>query len=150
MEDIFLAADEEKILALCRFDSPLSPSALTTAIRYVQQWQVVSWCRVQNTKGCAPPSSKLLDMFNCNQFEWPADFRPTPWGEITNGVSRTRLTRLRRRWRGRLGAIRVQDDVSEHVLREKAAGDDTCWNCCCWGGRMGAECARVRGDNSCL
>ena len=119
MGDVFLAEPEDKIIALCNVAKPMDRGALAAAVRWVEQWRVVSWCRSQNEKGIVPGTTALLEQFQARRFEWPHDVRPPPWGSIEKSSTRIRMTRLRQRWRGRFGKAAVREDIDTPTLRNK-------------------------------
>ena len=119
VDDIFADASEAKIIQLCFLAEPLDMKALQLAARYVEEWRVVCWCREQNSKGIAPQTGALLSQFLNRRFDFPLDARPRPWGAVAEGSTRKRVTRFRKLWRGRLGAVRLMEDIEVALLREK-------------------------------
>jgi hypothetical protein len=121
VDDAFLAAEEGEVIAMCSLSEPLDAAALSLAVRWVEQWRVVAWCKVQNARGVAPDTGALLAQFECGRRSWPFDVRPPPWGLSAAGGARKRVVRLRRRWGGRVAMLRPREDVPLESLRAKAS-----------------------------
>ena len=118
--DAFLEADEDELIALCHFEAPLDAVALSRAQPWIDQWRLVTWCRAQNEKGVAPSTGAVLAQLESGRWEWPAAFRPPPWGPSAEVLQRRRVSRLRRRWGGRIVRLRYRDDTPLPALRGKA------------------------------
>ena len=113
-------ADIGDVVALIDMDNPTDEAALSTAVSYVEQWRVVVWTKAQNRLGVAPSTGAVIDQLEERRARLPASVRPTPWGSSTSATSRMRVSRWRRRWRGRIAKIRVREEVPVEDMREKA------------------------------
>lgn len=122
MLDAILGAASDQLIALCDMDAPLDAEAISTALRLIQEWRLSDWAHAANLEGVAPPTSSMLDQWERLRAILPEGLRPPPWGTSASSQARTRVSRFRSRWGGRVGCIRVQDAPPPEVMRQKAYG----------------------------
>lgn len=115
-----LAASVEELVALGDMEAPSDPAAMATAVDLVEQWRVACWTRAQNLKGVAPSTTVVLGEFERGRAGLPAALRVRSWGTSAEAAARKRASRWRRRWGGRIGALRAREEVSVAEMREKA------------------------------
>lgn len=117
----FMAADVLGIASLCSTDDPSDANAMRVATDVVLQWRTVAWATEQNRKGVAPGASAMLSHAERVRAALPEGVRPRPWGVPTAAGARKRLTRLRRRWHGRLATLRAREVVPLEEMKDKAS-----------------------------
>ena len=116
----YAAADMGEVAALADMDNSTDAPALSMAVDYVEQWRVAVWARAQNRLGIAPGGSDVLRHADQRRSRLPVPARPSPWGSNESAASRKRLSRWRGRWGGRVGKLRVREEVPLADMREKA------------------------------
>ena len=121
VQDMFLAADINQLANLANFDNRDDIHRLRAATDYVWQWRLSSWTAQQNDKGITPPTSLVLDEWAKSCMAVPLDLRPPYWGNAAFASSRMRALRWRRRFGGRIGAIRVCQHTPVDVMQNKAS-----------------------------
>jgi hypothetical protein len=81
---------------------------------------VVAWARGCNEQqGVAPSTEAMLQRLEEQRRRLPEAARPPPRGSSAEGKGRMCASRLRVRWGGRYGAIRVRDGVPSQEMRDK-------------------------------
>ena len=121
VDELFLEADVHEVAALTDEDNPSDAPAMQVAAEYLQQWRLVAWTRQLNVqKGVAPSTDALLQKAEENRDKTPAAARPSGKGTSAEARARMWARRLRLRWAGRLGRIRVREDLTVQQMREKA------------------------------
>ena len=86
--------------------------------QYVLEWRTVAWARDQNqTCGVAPSTRQLLDHIAEQGVRNPVVRGRTETGR-PNNKSRAWAARFRARWRGRVGAVRIESTMTH---KEKCA-----------------------------
>jgi len=123
VNDEILAVDSDHLVVLCDIDAPSDALAMSTAVRFVEEWRAVTWAVGVNRKGVSPSTGALLDHIEERRADVPEHVRPQAWGTVASGAARMRAARLRRRWGGRMGVLRVQEVVPVEIMREKALRD---------------------------
>ena len=122
VDELFLGADVHEVAAITDEDNPSDAPAMQAAAEYLQQWRVVAWTRQLNVqKGVAPSTDALLQKAEECRGKAPAAARPSSKGTSVEVRARMWARRLRLRWAGRLGRIRVREDLTVQQMREKAA-----------------------------
>ena len=110
VEDLFLRTGEDALAALADVHSPSDAAAMAAATKCVEEWRLCQWTRQQNwERGVAPPSSLLLQRLGADRLSRGCEGPPM---DASMGRAHMFMTRFRRRWRGRYGAIREVDDVT--------------------------------------
>ena len=126
VEDAFLeaTATQEGRDAFCALADPADPAdvaAMRIAASRFAEWQVVVWTRVQNEAvgqtGCA---AHMLDHLETVRLRLPSGARPPLRGASSEGKNRKWLSRLRKRYRGRVGKLKVRDVLSQEEMLAKA------------------------------
>ena len=77
--------------------------------------------RAQNKKGVTLPSCVLHDQLEEWRIALPEDVRPRRYGAAGSGTARKAMSRLRKRWGGRIGRLRPRDVLPVGVMRAKAS-----------------------------
>ena len=121
MEDMFLTADINQLVSLSNVDRHDDSHVLRAATDYVWQWRLASWTAQQNDKGITPPTSLVLDQWAKNRMAVPMDLRPPYWGSTALASARMRALRWRRKFGGRIGAIRVRQHTPVDVMQSKVS-----------------------------
>ena len=118
VEDLFLAADINQLASLSNVDHHDGSHVLRAATDYVWQWRLASWTAQQNDKGITPPTSLVLDQWAKNRI---ADLRPPYLDSTAFASARMRALRWRRKFGGRIGAIRVRQHTPVDVMQSKVS-----------------------------
>lgn len=118
--DTFLAAGEQELLDLTDEAAPSDQGAFAIALDYVNLCAVATWTASQNEKGIAPSISAFLDQFEVCRLRLPSALHPKPSGTSASASARKRASNWRGRFKGRVGAIRVHEEVPADVTRGKA------------------------------
>ena len=119
--DLFLEFSVEELAALTDMEGPSDLAAMRSAVAFVQEWGVVVWTRQQNAQcGDAPCTEFVLQQFEEDSTHVPAWVRPVAVGVASDASARMRICRWRKRWGGRVGRVRVREDVQPAELRLKA------------------------------
>ena len=117
----FLRADDGVYIDLTDIDAPSDPAAMRTALDYVEQWRVARYALEHNlTRGAALSSGSLLHRFEEGRQQLPEALRPRHRGVGAQSKGRSFMSRFRKRWGGRYGALRVREQVPLPVLLSKA------------------------------
>ena len=121
VEDLFLQADANELAALADTSNADGPAALSVATKCVEEWRVVVWVRGLNAaKGVAPSAESVLHQAGARRLELPEAVRGPPRGADGESRARRWVARLRRRWVGRCGKVRVRDDLQPSEIHNKA------------------------------
>ena len=119
--DHFVAADPAHIAASSIEEDPVDAAAMRTAQRYLVEWRAVEWARDRVRGARVSPSSALfLQQYDGARLAVPEDVRPRCRGSASDSSARAWMRRLRKRWGGRYGRLRVRDEPSMDVLQAKA------------------------------
>lgn len=100
---------------------PSDPAAMKEAVRWSEEWRVV--CRIEDLnykKGVAPPTASVLRLYEEGRASIPEGVRPEHKGEVSESRARKWAMRLRRRWGGRHGKLRVREHMAVEEMRGKA------------------------------
>ena len=141
VEDVYLeatadAAEQQAFIALTSLDEPIDKASMDVAIRRYAEWRVVVWTRNQNENvGQVGSASQMLDELDRMQAALPPNVRPQSRGASDMGRNRKWLSRLRARYRGRVGKLKVRDVIPQEVMLAKARGAR---GMACRAGRAGA------------
>jgi len=120
VECLFLEADLTDLVAWTDLEDPADIDAMRAALVYVQQWGLVEWARRLNSEcGVAPSTESVLQRLEDKRQGVPVRVRPSCIGSSSTVKGRMWASSWRRRWGGRHGRIRIQDDVSMPELRQK-------------------------------
>ena len=117
--DAILAANNEELLSLIDETTAPDQVAFVTARQYLHEWCAASWCTVQNWKGIAPASAAVLDRFEYQRSNLAEGSRPRSLGTSGSAGSRKQMCRWRRRFAGRVGVIRVREEIPVAIMRFK-------------------------------
>ena len=120
VEDLFLAADVDELAALTDTDNSSDMAAMHSAAQCLEEWRFYKRPVSKNTeKGVAPSTrTSLQRLADSRSASGHAD--PHARGTVAQSRARMFMTRFRRRWGGRYGAIRECDDAPIAELVEKA------------------------------
>ena len=118
VEDLFLAADINQLASLSNVDHHDDSHVLRAATDYVWQWRLASWTAQQNDKGITPPTSLVLDQWAKNRI---ADLRPPYLDSTAFASARMRALRRRRKFGGRICAIRVHQHTPVDGMQSKVS-----------------------------
>lgn len=155
-EDIFLEATSseaqlETYAAIVDVSAPSDVEAMRTALRYILEWRVVEWATVQNEeRKLAPSTGQLLDQYEMERLRLPDHVRPPARGTSQDAAARKWATRLRERWGGVLGRLKVRDDTPLEVKRSKASAVWQWWNHLCAKTPPGKSLLRVNLDETAI
>ena len=114
-----LAADGNILAAFADPDVAQETIVMRAAIEFTTQWQLVAWCKEQNQKGIAPPTSLMLDRWEQLRTVVPMHVRPRRWGVSAAASARMRILRLRRSFHGRVGKFRIRERLPVDVMQFK-------------------------------
>lgn len=134
VEDVFLGATNstdalESYAALVDTTASSDPDAMRVALRYTEEWRVVVWAREQNTqKGLAPSTAQLLHRHEGHLATLPDAVRPLSHCTSSSSTRRKWGVRLRERWGGEFGRIKVRERVPLDEMRDKATAAWQWWN----------------------
>jgi len=126
VEDAFISAtsSEEGLDAFARLTDTTNPSdvaAMTTAVRRVIEWRSVAWARDKNERiGLAPSSASMLDRAEATRATLPGGVRPEQRGTSSEGRNRKWCARLRTRFKGRFGKLKVRECIPLPEMQDKA------------------------------
>ena len=121
IERAFLDTDVCVIAPLSDPEAPPNIGAMRTALGRMVQWWVAQWTLTQNrVRGVAPSTTSVLVHFEALWLQLPEGVRPSPWGTSRAVAPHKRISRWRRRWGGRYGALRVREIIPVPDMREKA------------------------------
>ena len=121
VEDLFLQAHANELVALADASNADGPAALSVATKCVEEWRVVVWVRGLNAaKGVAPSTESVLHQAEARRLELPEAARGPPRGAVGESRARRWVALLRRRWAGRFGRVRVRDDLQPSQIQRKA------------------------------
>lgn len=119
--DDYLAADMTELFSLTDAGAPLDPDALAVAMKRLNEWAGVTWAATQNKKGITPSTSALLDALELRRPDFlKHHVSSRPWGNSSSGAARKRASRLRVRLHGRIGSLRVREEIPVETMRAKA------------------------------
>ena len=131
VEDLFLETDANDLAALVDTSSADDAAALFVATKCVEEWRVVVWARGLNAaKGVAPSTESMLHQAEARRLELPEAARGPPRGAVGESRARRWVARLRRRWAGRFGRVRVRDDLQPSEIQNKAPPHRICEHRC--------------------
>jgi hypothetical protein len=127
VEDLFLQADANELAALADTSNADDPAALSVATKCVEEWRVVVWVRGLNAaKGVAPSTESVLHQAEARRMELPEAVRGPPRGAVGESRARRWVARLRKRWAGRFGKVRVRDELQPSEIHNKARAKGLC------------------------
>lgn len=117
--DCFLAKDPLRLAE--QVEDPGDVEPMRVAQRYVLEWRAVEWARGRVLgPRIPPPSALVMQQYEEARLSVPEDVRPGPCGAGGVGSAKSWIRRLRRRWGGRHGNLRVRDEPHADVLQAKA------------------------------
>ena len=92
------------------------------ACRFVLEWRLYSWLWEQNCiHGVAPSRGQLVEQVRLLNADWEVGLRVATWlAKASARTQRKWMASFRRRWRARIGVLKVQDDIPAEVMRAKA------------------------------
>ena len=134
VEDTFIEmTDTDAGLAmgasLSNLSDPFDVPAMRTALKYSEEWHMAAWIRRLNTLNRATPSTdEVLEHWEVRRQRLPDAVRTEARGTSLDAGARKWATRLRDRWGGCIGRLRVRDEVPPDVLRAKANAVWRWWN----------------------
>ena len=135
VEQLFLSAGPDDTAGLADTTAPSKPAALRAAMKWVQEWGLVSWTRRLNEdKGVAPSTQAILEKAEEMRTRLPETARPAAQGTSAEARSRMWIRRWRLRWGGQLARIRLREELSQQDMAEKAPGKFITW-----GKRLGTK-----------
>ena len=119
-EHSFLETDLDELILLLNGDHPERTKALSSARRYLAEWDLFKWCTQLNENvGVAPSTPALLrrarlhvDVLPSAAFQVTASGRPA-W------AARRWVQRWRRRWGARVGTLRAREHHPIAELNQK-------------------------------
>lgn len=118
----FLETDVAELADLVCLDPPADLASAVTAVRCVTEWRVVQWVKCQNSQQRVAPSTGLvLQKYEEQRQSCPETVRPPFRGTAAHRVGREWVRRLRKRFGGTYGKLRVRDEPPQSELRGKAA-----------------------------
>lgn len=126
VNDLFLEVGLEELAALSDMTAPSDIESMRVAVAYVEQWGVVVWTRQQNANnGVTPCTEFVLQRFEEGRGRVPENVRPRAIGVASDARARVRIGAWRRRWGGRVGRLRIREDVQPPELRRKAEDSES-------------------------
>ena len=127
VEDSFLRADPDMLIALVDASQPLDQAVFEASMRYVREWRVVSWGFDMNcVKGFAPATSMVLRRAAAERMVLPASTVVPRQGMTMSAATRKWASRWRRKWHARIGKLRPRERISEGESRAKVT-TFFCW-----------------------
>ena len=121
VRELFLKVSLPEYASLCDLQSCSDFAAMGDALRFWGEWVLVAWAKDANHRlGVAPSTEAVLEQAERLRQELPADWRPASKGSAASVAARSWCLRWRRRWGGRIGAIRSRDDMSPVAMLAKA------------------------------
>ena len=117
--DTFLDASDAEILALTDEAAPSDEGAFAIALDCAHQWAMAMWTVAQNEKGVTPSTAVVLDQFEVIRRKFPTSLRPKAWGTSASASSRKRVSNWRKRFNGRIAAIKARQEIPVDVMRRK-------------------------------
>ena len=118
--ELFLKVALPEYVALCDLQSTSEPLAMGVALRFWEDWALVSWAQDANRRlGVAPSTESILARKEQLRQELPEDWRRESTGTAESVKARAWCFRWRRRRGGRIGVIRPRDDATPEELRDK-------------------------------
>ena len=119
--ELFLQADLGEYAGLVDVANPIDAVAMRAALRFWEEWSLKEWAKQANQdKGVAPRADVLLQRLEERRQRLPAAAQPRAKGSVTEPRARMWLSRWRRRWGGKHGAIRARGDLPVEDMRGKA------------------------------
>ena len=126
--ELFLQADLAEYAGLVDVANPTDQDAMRVALRFWEEWSLTEWTKQANQdKGVAPRADSLLQRLEERRQRLPEAVQPPAKGSVSEPRARMRLTRWRRRWGGKHGAIRARDDLPVEEMRGKAPVANCCF-----------------------
>lgn len=123
VHDLVLSTSDDDIAQLATLEGLPDVGAFAAAFAYVREWRTVLHARRLNSqRGIAPSTAQLLAFAAVADADLPIDARPRALGPVSLARARAWTYRLRQRWGGRLGRVRVQEALPLTEKREKARG----------------------------
>ena len=121
VRELFLRTDLEEYAALVDVFNPTDAGAMRVALCFWEEWSLAEWTKEANQeKGVAPRADVLLQRLEERRQRLPEAVRPPGKGSVFEPRARMWLTRWRRRWGGKHGAIRTRDELPVQEMRDKA------------------------------
>jgi len=124
VEEAFLAASVDVLVALTDTSAPSDAGAFKIAVRIVEGWRAAQWTHELNLRGDAPSTRLILGLFAMRRLTFSPAVRPDPLGHAGESAARLRVARWRRLWGGRIAAVPVREEVPAAELRSKALARD--------------------------
>ena len=119
--DILLETDAAFIAALTNIDAPADLASMQAAQPFLLEWRTVEWSRQRVMGPRVPPISALmLQQYEDFRLQVPLEVRPACRGAAGDSKAKSWMNRLRQRWGGRYGRLRVRDELPVEVLQQKA------------------------------
>ena len=120
VRELFLKVVLPEYVALCDLQSTSDFLAMGVALRFWEEWALVSWAKDANHRlGVAPSTEAILARKEQLRQELPGDWRRESTGTAESVKARSWCLRWRRRHGARVGVIRPRDDVTPEELRDK-------------------------------
>ena len=120
VEEAYLAADVDELVALTYASAPSDIGAFRIAVRIVEGWRIAQWTQEQNLRGDAPSTRLVLGRFAMRRLAFPPAVRPETMGHAGESAARKRVARWRRLWGGRIATVPVREEIPVMELRSKA------------------------------
>ena len=112
----------EPIVDISDVQEPADVEAMKVAVEYVEQWRLAQWTEGVNVaQGVAPGTEKVLEQAAKRRALLPELVRPRDLGTASETASRIWAPAWRRRCGGRVGRIRIRDDVPVADLQNKVS-----------------------------
>jgi hypothetical protein len=119
--DHFMQTDAAEVAELTVVEHPVDAASMREAHQCVAEWRLVEWGRQRNrVQRVAPSSDQMLQQYEESRRQVPEESRPAARGSAAESRGREWMRRLRRRWGGRHGRLRVRDEAPVQTLHDKA------------------------------
>lgn len=121
-DDLFLQVSPEDLADLSHMEDSTDPAAMKSALVFAEEWKLAQWTADLNAQhGVAPSTESVLQRYEEQRLAIPEAVRPRSRGTAHDVAARVWAVAWRRRWGGKHGRIRVQEDIPVEDLRSKAS-----------------------------
>ena len=120
VESIFMQACPDEIAALVDVSDPEDALALAIALKWVHEWNAVSWAtHVNEHSGAAPSSRDLLQHALRSASGVPSELRTFLPVDGSGSRAKRWSARVRKRWGGRYARIPEGEDIGHAEITAK-------------------------------
>ena len=122
LESAFLERDVNELVTLGEaHDANGDDFVIRTANKYIREWPIVEWCRLQNlSHGVAPTTAELIRKANEVAPECSCVISSRTSTGRPSAKARAWASKFRKRWNGRIGRIKIESGMDASEKRAKA------------------------------